>query len=78
MGHNAPLGHHTDRGPVGLGQYDGLREYCGPHTASSVFLMLVENGEDLLMFNIFLISLNPELPLLAGKNVGKVGNAFAT
>ena len=23
-----------------IGQYDGLGEYCGPHTASSVFLIL--------------------------------------
>ena len=27
-GHNTPLGHHTDRGPMGLGQYDGLGKYC--------------------------------------------------
>ena len=26
---------------MGLGQYDGHGEYCGPHTASSVFLILV-------------------------------------
>ena len=26
---------------MGLGQYDGLGEYCGPHTASSVSLILV-------------------------------------
>ena len=26
---------------MALGQYDGLGEYCGPHTASSVFLVLV-------------------------------------
>ena len=25
---------------TGIGQYDGLGEYCGPHTASSVFLIL--------------------------------------
>ena len=25
----------------GLGQYDGLGKYCGPHTASSVFLILI-------------------------------------
>ena len=36
-----PLGHYTDRGPIGLGQYKSLGEYCGPHTASSVFLILV-------------------------------------
>ena len=30
-----------DRGPMGLSQYDGLGEYCGPHTASSVFLILI-------------------------------------
>ena len=34
-------GHYTDRCPTGLGQYNGLGEYCGPHTASSVFLILV-------------------------------------
>ena len=38
-GHNTPLGHHT--GPIGLGQYDGPGEYCGPHTASSMFLILI-------------------------------------
>ena len=26
---------------MGLGQYNRLGEYCGPHTASSVFLILV-------------------------------------
>ena len=26
---------------MGLGQYDGLGEYCDPHTASSVFLILI-------------------------------------
>ena len=30
---------------MGLGQYGSLGEYCGPHTASSVFLMLLDmNG----------------------------------
>ena len=38
---NAPLGPDTDCGPVGLGWYVSLGEYCGPHTASSLFLMLV-------------------------------------
>ena len=28
-------------GPVGLGQYNSLGEYCGPNTASSVFLILL-------------------------------------
>ena len=37
-GHNIPLGHHTDCGPLGLVQY---HTYCGPHTASSVFLILL-------------------------------------
>ena len=37
---NALLGHYTDRVPVGLGHYGSLGEYCGPHTASSVFLIL--------------------------------------
>ena len=40
-GHNTHLGHNTDRGPMGLGQYNRLGEYCGPHTASSVFLILI-------------------------------------
>ena len=26
---------------MGLGQYNSLGEYCGPHTASSVFLILL-------------------------------------
>ena len=29
---------------MGLGQYDGLGEYCGPHTASSLFLILLPNS----------------------------------
>ena len=37
LGPQYTLGHHTDHGPVGLGQYDSLGEYCDPHTASSVF-----------------------------------------
>ena len=40
-GHNTPLGHHTGCSPMGLGQYEGIGEYCSPHTASFVFLMLV-------------------------------------
>ena len=28
-------------GPTGLDQYDSLGGYCGPHTASSVFLILL-------------------------------------
>ena len=40
-GHNTPLSHHTDPGPMGLGQYTSLGKYCGPHTASSVFLILI-------------------------------------
>ena len=31
-----PIGHHTDRDPMGLGQYNSLGRYCDPHTASSV------------------------------------------
>ena len=26
-------------GPTSIGQYNGLGEYCSPHTASSVFLI---------------------------------------
>ena len=32
---------------MGLGQYDNLGEYCGPHTASSVFLILIREVEGL-------------------------------
>ena len=38
---HTPLCHYTDRGPMDLGQYDNLEEYCGPHNASSVFLILI-------------------------------------
>ena len=48
-----PLG-HTDCDPMGLGQYNGLGAYCGPYTASSVFLVL------LLMYSEFIIQL-PQL-----------------
>ena len=41
LGPQYTLGHHTDCGPMGLGQYNSLGEYCGPHTASSVFLILI-------------------------------------
>ena len=34
-------GHHTDRSTMGLGQYNSLREYCDPRTASFVFLILI-------------------------------------
>ena len=50
---NTPLGHYsyTGCGPVGLGQYDSLGEYCGPHTASSVFFfILVRNTRKLYVF----------------------------
>ena len=40
-GRNTSLCDDTDRGPTGLGQYDGQGVYCGPHTASSVFRILV-------------------------------------
>ena len=33
-------------GPVGLDQYGSLEEYCGPHTASSVFLILLVSLSD--------------------------------
>ena len=33
------LGYQTDRGPTGLGQYDGQGVYCGLSTASEVFLI---------------------------------------
>ena len=36
---NTPLGHHTDQGHTGYGQYDGQGMYFGPSTASEVFLI---------------------------------------
>ena len=41
MGHNTPLGHHTDCDPTGLGQYDRLGEYCSPYTASPVLITMI-------------------------------------
>ena len=38
-GHNTHLGYYTDSGPMCLGQYNGLGEYCGKSTASEVFLI---------------------------------------
>ena len=32
---------NTDHSPMGLDQSNGLGEYCGPHTALSMFLMLL-------------------------------------
>ena len=37
--YNTPLGHYTDRGPMGFGQYNSQEEYCGLSTASEVFLI---------------------------------------
>ena len=39
--HEVKFCHHTDCGPMGLGQYNSLGEYCGPHTASSVFFLVI-------------------------------------
>ena len=35
-----PLALCTDCGTIGLGQYNGLGEYYGPHTTSSVFVII--------------------------------------
>ena len=40
-GHKTPLGYNTDHGRMALDQYNSLGEHCGPHTASSVFLILI-------------------------------------
>ena len=42
---------------MGLGQYDSIGEYCGPHTASSVFFIIIMSAglivrQILNMFNI--------------------------
>ena len=57
-------GHHTDRGSMGLGQYNTLGEYCGLHTASSVFLisLLATCVMGLLHFSTRTTS-TPPLPL---------------
>ena len=39
------LGHNTECGTTGLGQYNSLGEYCGLQTASSVFLILILKNE---------------------------------
>ena len=39
---------------MGLGQYTSLGEYCGPHTASSVFLILVPTARVVVMVKISL------------------------
>ena len=58
-GHNTLLGHYTDTDPIGLGQYDSLEEYCGLHTSSSVFLILVSAWSDInLVANGNMISRN--------------------
>ena len=36
------LGHHTDCGPMGIGQYNSLGEYCGLSTDTEVFLILLD------------------------------------
>ena len=42
---NTPiLDHHTDHGPLDLGQYNSLGVYCSSHTPSSVFLIPVMRG----------------------------------
>ena len=51
MGHNTPLGHHTESGSMCLGQYKSLGEYCGPHTASEVFLVLVSTTSVAVVVN---------------------------
>ena len=36
-----PLAINTDCSPTGLGRCNSLGEYCGPYTASSVFLISI-------------------------------------
>ena len=38
---------------MGLGQYNSIGEYCGPHTASSVFLILLYDHD---MYNFLMLS----------------------
>ena len=42
---------------MGLGQYNSLGEYCGPHTASSVFLDVDISFNDFVYFNYLLLEL---------------------
>ena len=39
---------------MGLGQYNSLGEYCGPHAASSVFLLLVFTNPENVSRHIFI------------------------
>ena len=53
-GHNTPLGYYTDQGPQGRGQYDDHGVYCGPSTASKVFLIFTRQlYQDLSVIFLF-------------------------
>ena len=50
------LGHHNDCGPSDLGQYNGLDEYSDPHTASSLFIIIL-----LIYMIISMLKLGPSI-----------------
>ena len=62
-GHNTPLGYYTDQGPQGRGQYYGQGVFCGPNTASEVFLIFTTQLYQYLSgFLLFaLVSAEPEI-----------------
>ena len=42
-----------------VGQFDGLGEYYGPHTASEVFLILILDTEGVLPYSVADVYINP-------------------
>ena len=57
---------------MGLGQYNSLGKYCGPHTASSVFLILIcilDINEDISGQCFMFLQLFRELLFLSVKQI---------
>ena len=58
--------------PMGLGQYDSIGEYYGPHTASSVFLILeLDVGKPPPMYQCTILKKNFQTSRQSSSNRGK-------
>ena len=57
---------------MGLGQYDSLGEYCGPHTASSVFLALIFPGKPARLIELY----GDHVVMCFSSSLGGLNNAF--
>ena len=57
-----PLGLHTDQGPQGRSQYDDQGVYCGPSTASELFLIFTTQLYQYLSCCFFLFALVSDEP----------------